>query len=277
MPVILPINNVCNQNCLFCSAKGRKDNIDSKSIYNSIDQEKELVVISGGEPTLSKDLFRIIRYVKKRDLNIELQTNGVTLSYFTLAKELVEAKIDLFNINFPSHLKELNDKITQTDSFFDKRVKGFQNLQKLTANIRITHIINSLTYRYLPEFIDYVKRKFENINYVQFSFIKIMGNARKNTWIIPRYEEVKEPLLKTLKKCQNYKIDFLIDHIPICYLQGFEEHHVDFIKLKSGQSSEFSLKEKVKLRKCHKCKFNSCCYGVRKDYIELFKMNNILL
>lgn len=274
MATIVPITNQCNQNCLFCAAKGRDDNVNLDGIYRCIDQEKSLVVISGGEPTLSRDLFTILRYAKNRSLNIELQTNGATLSYFDLAKKLAEAKIDLFNINFPSHLEKLTDKITRTTNFFKERVKGVKNLQELGANIRITHVVNSLTYEYLCEFVEYVKKQFKSINYIQFSFIKILGSARKNPHTIPKYENVKGPLLKALRKCQKYKINFLVDHIPTCYLPGFEDSHADFRKLKNSGTAEFSLKEKSKIAQCRRCKLKKYCYGVRKDYVELFEEKN---
>lgn len=277
MATILPIVNHCNQNCLFCAAKGRDDNLALRHIYQCIDREEDSLVISGGEPTLSRDLFKIIKYAQKRDLNIELQTNGITLSYYDLAKKLMEAKIDLFNINFPSHLERLTDKITQTEGFFKRRSEGVKNLQRLKTKIRLTHIINSLNFRYLEEFVDYIKNNFDAIDYIQFSFIKIQGNTKKNLWIVPLYREVQPYLLNALTKCQKYNIDFLVDHIPTCYLPHFEDHHADFRKIKMGIKAEFSGKEKIQLRECKKCILANLCCGVRRDHLRLFRKENIIL
>jgi len=275
MNVILPITDQCNQNCLFCSAKGRKDRLGKRCFQRIINQAKDSLVISGGEPTLSPDLFWVIKEAKRKNLFIELQTNGTTLYYKDLSIKLVNLGVDLFNINFPSHVEQLCDQITQTKGFFIRRLEGISNLEKLNAGIRLTHNVNSLSYLYLSELVDFIKNKFKTIVYIQFSFIKILGNAKKNYWIVPRYEAVKEPLVKALKKCQRYKIDFLIDHMPVCLISEFKEHHADFIKLKSGQGSIFSLKEKVKIKQCKGCRLSDYCYGVRKDYLELFGQSNI--
>lgn len=277
MATVVPITNKCNQNCLFCAAKNRKDNIQWGYLINSINKATDLVVISGGEPTLSEDLFKILKYVKKKRLRIELQTNGVTSSYFNLSKRLVGEEIDLFNVNFPCHIESLNDKITQTKGFFEKRIEGIKNLQKLGANVRLTHIVNSLTYRKVDKYVAFVANNFPKVRYIQFSFIKILGGARKNIDLVPKYDAVKTSLLKGLKECKKNNIDFFVDHIPTCYLTGFEDHHVDFLKLKSGQSSEFSLKEKIKLQPCRKCKLEKFCYGVREDYLKLYGEKSISL
>jgi len=274
MSTILPIIKECNQNCLFCAAKERNDNVSLKHIYQEINRAKSSITISGGEPTLSKNLFIILKYAKDKKLNIELQTNGVTLSYFNLAKKLAQEKIGLFNINFPSHLEKLNDQITQTRGLFPKRIAGIHNLEKLNAQIRITHIINSLNYSHVGEMVDFIKNNFKCIYYIQFSFIKVLGNAKKIPWVVPKHQRVKKTLLKALQKCQEYGIRALVDHIPTCYLPGYEEQQADFEKLKIGERAEFSLEEKIKLKECQKCTLKEYCYGVRKDYLELFGQKN---
>lgn len=277
MATIVPITNRCNQNCLFCSAKGRRGRIALDWLHDCINQEEEFVVISGGEPTLSKNLFKILSYVKNKNLKVELQTNGVTLSYFDLARRIAGYGIDLFNVNFPSHLEELSDKLTQTPGFFKKRLEGINNLIRLNTSIRLTHIVNSLNFKELENLVEFIKKELKQVNYIQFSFIKIQGNAKRNSWINPRYVDVQKFLLRALRKCRKYNINFMVDHIPLCYLPGFESYHVDFIKLEKGQEAVFSFQEKTKVSQCSKCRLNKDCYGVRKDYIELFGGKSILL
>lgn len=276
MATVLPIINQCNQNCFFCAAGGREDNVGLEYVFQVMDREKESVAISGGEPTLSRNLFKIIEYAKEKKLKIELQTNGVTLSYFELTKKLAKEGVDLFNVNFPSHLEEVTDKITQTKGLLPKRIEGIKNLERVNANIRLTHVINSFNYKHLEDFIDYIKNNFKQIEYIQFSFIKIMGSVCGSEWMVPPYNDVQPYLLNALKKCAKYKIKFLIDHIPICYLPGFEDCHADFQKISEGADTYFSRKEKIKLKECRGCRLGEFCYGVRRDYIETFGKKNIV-
>jgi MoaA/NifB/PqqE/SkfB family radical SAM enzyme len=77
---LVPINNVCNQACNFCSAEYRmKTNkeIPLKEIFKQILEKDNYIQISGGEPLLSKNLFKILYFIRKNKPNcfIELQTN----------------------------------------------------------------------------------------------------------------------------------------------------------------------------------------------------------
>ena len=62
MATIVPITNKCNQNCLFCSAKDRKDNIQLLYLGNFIE---------------SKGVFDCIKAMKfLKDTNCELTCGG---------------------------------------------------------------------------------------------------------------------------------------------------------------------------------------------------------
>lgn len=270
MSIILPITNQCNQNCLFCSAKGRKEKMGKEFFERMINQIQGSLVISGGEPTLSPDIFWLIEKAKRKNLFIELQTNATTLCYKELAIKLVKSGVDLFNVNFPSHLLLVNNKITQTKGLFEKRIAGIKNLQKLKANIRLTCIVNSLNYKNLEDYVIFVNQNFPKIKYIQFSFIKIMGQAKKNPQILISYEKAQPYLLKAFRKCRELNMDFIVDHISPCYLNGYRKHHIDYQKISQGEKPKYSLVEKVKLKECYRCSWFSYCYGVREDYLQFF-------
>ena len=267
---ILPITNKCNQNCLFCSAEGRRNPLGRQFFQKIINKAESSLIISGGEPTLSPNLFWVIQSAKKRGLFVELQTNGINLFYKDLAIKLVKSGVDLFNLNFPSHLPSVNDKITQTQGLFDKKVRGIKNIQKQKANFRLTCIINSLNYKNLADYVVFVKQNFPQIKYIQFSFIKIMGAAEKNPRILISYEIAQPYLLRAFHKCQELKINFTVDHIPPCYLRDFLKHHIDYQKISRGEKPKYSLREKVKMKECAYCSLNPYCCGVRKDYLKFF-------
>jgi len=271
--MILPIIEKCNQNCLFCSAEGRKDQIEKKLFQRIISQAKDNLIISGGEPTLSTNLFWVIEKAKEKKLFVELQTNGITLCYKDLVVKLIKSGVDLFNINFSSHRSLINDKITQTKGFFDKKIKGIANLQEQKANFRLTCIVNSLNYKDLEDYVIFVNQKFPKVNYIQFSFIKILGLARKNPQILIKYEKVQPYLLKAFEKCQELDIKFITDHIPLCYLGDYKNHHIDYQKISQGEKPKYSLQEKMKLKECEHCTWSFYCCGVRKDYLKFFGKN----
>ncbi|MBU2579516.1 radical SAM protein [Patescibacteria group bacterium] len=267
---IISITNQCNQNCLFCSAKGRKDQLEKEFFKQIINQEKSGLVISGGEPTLSKDLFWVIRKAKDKKLFVELQTNGITCYYKKLAIDLINSGVDLFNINFPSHISSAHNQITQTKGLFNKKIIGIKNLQERRANFRLTCIVNSLNYKRLKNYVVFVNKNFPKVEYIQFSFIKIIGATGENPEILISYKKARPFLLEAFRKCQKFDIKFIIDHIPPCYLEEYKEHHIDYQKISRGEKPEYSLREKIKMIECERCSLSSYCCGVRKDYLKFF-------
>lgn len=73
----------CNLKCPFCHNKelveGTSDTIDEEKILTFLKKRRgqlESVVITGGEPTLQKDLDKFAKKVKEMDYLVKLDTNG---------------------------------------------------------------------------------------------------------------------------------------------------------------------------------------------------------
>lgn len=263
----IPVTEKCNQNCIYCSAKERGCMSD-KEIKKAISKEKEFIIISGGETTLADNLFEYLQLAKATGAKIELQSNGVTFSYKNLAKRLVDFGIDLFNIAMPSHIEEIGDKITRTRGFYKKRLQGIRNLIELGAKVRITEIINSLNYKFLLEYVKFIKENFPKVCFIELNYIKMMGAATKE--MVPDYKDAVPYLQKTMHYCKENRINFLVDHIPICYLNGFEEYHPDVEKI-VNKISGYYLEEKEYVGGCKSCTLKVICKGPRKDHIKIGK------
>ena len=88
----------CNLKCPFCQNSTLipldSDNlIEENEVLTYLNLRKKIldgVTISGGEPTLQKDLKEFIEKVKETGLDIKLDTNGMN---YNLLKELVEEKM----------------------------------------------------------------------------------------------------------------------------------------------------------------------------------------
>lgn len=88
----------CNFRCPFCHnsnlvSLNNLKNINLDEILDYLNKRKgviEAVCISGGEPTLNKNLVDILKKIKSYNLLIKLDTNGTNPS---LIKELVDSKL----------------------------------------------------------------------------------------------------------------------------------------------------------------------------------------
>lgn len=230
--MLLPITKKCNQKCLFCSVGNWKDLVKIPSSRDFLKwiiyQTKDKLIITGGEPTLSPNFLWAIKYARQGQVPVEVQTNALTFSKKSFADRVVGEGVESFSVNFPSHIPRINDQISQAKGSFKKRMQGIENLKKHDANIRLTHVICSLNYKYLDDMIDFIKNNFSEKILIQFSFVKIMGYAKKNKEILLSYEDALPYYLAAFSKCEKLGINFIVDHMPICNFKDFKEHHVDF-------------------------------------------------
>lgn len=271
---LIPITTACNQRCLFCSAQGRGDSPTLDGILAQIEScasSGGTVILSGGETTFSADLVKIVAYARRKGVKIELQTNGLTSCYPQKAAALAALGVDLFNINFPSHENAVNDKITGTKGTLKLREAGVKNLLKAGANVRLTHIISSLNYRKLPAFISYCAANFPGVKYIQFSYLKGMGAAMENAWLLPAYELVSPYLVKALGLCEKNGIEAVVDHIPPCFMGRFYAMNIDYIKAVNGWDTALSRTEKARLPACRGCALAKFCFGPRKEHVKMLK------
>lgn len=270
---IIPLLEACNQSCLFCSALGRNETFSYEhnlaALEKAIDLGSKQIAFSGGETTLCPDLFKLIKYVVKHGVKIELQTNGLTSANLPIARALVLSGISLFNINFPSHKPLVNDILTRVKGSLPRRVLGVNNLLSLGAKIRLTHIICSHNYKDLPDFAKFACEQFSGIKLIQFSFLKAMGGVHNMPELLPHYDEVCEYLQEALYICQKHKIKAVTDHIPPCFLGNFYYKSVDYIKTGENEDTTYSEREKKLCPECIDCLLNKRCFGPRKDYIEI--------
>jgi MoaA/NifB/PqqE/SkfB family radical SAM enzyme len=199
---------------------------------------------------------------------IILCSNGVVLSNKSYARELFESGVNLFNINLPSHYKTLHTSLTKR-SFYSNAIKGIENLSSFKESelLRITFVINSLNYKTMLDYLKFLKR-FPNIFYVEFNMIKVLGCALNRKFLVPRLSMLAPYLLEALEYSKEVEQKIIVDGIPLCFMNGFEELNIDVFKsFKRGYKFQV---EKIRTQKCEKCSLKHICAGIRKDYFDIY-------
>ena len=90
----IPLTTRCNNNCISCPAPIKKIEKDQslaniKKKIDSILDYSSHISFNGGEPTLRKDLLRILKYTEnKNPKEIKLLTNSKIFYYENYVKKL---------------------------------------------------------------------------------------------------------------------------------------------------------------------------------------------
>ena len=148
----LSITDVCNFKCGYCLPNGYQIDKSDNRKFLHIDEISRLVRalsqlgvskirLTGGEPTIRKDFFDIIKIIKNNSgiKKIVITTNGYHLD--RIANKIKESDLDGINISIDSLNTETFKKITGHDRL-PEILKGIENLQNLNfKNIKINAVL----------------------------------------------------------------------------------------------------------------------------------------
>ncbi|MFW6014329.1 MAG: radical SAM protein [Candidatus Nanoarchaeia archaeon] len=283
----IELTNKCNQDCLFCirprHSSFSMSTSEAKGVINRM-KNNDMIVFTGGEPTIRKDLPELVEYAKKEGINrIEIQSNGVLLKNKDFVKALKEAGLDKANIALHSANPEVMNMLTRTKTFYST-IEGITNLHKLNIEVEYAFIINSLNYTDIKKTVEFVFEKYGKVSLFSFIFVRPEESGWENSNIIPRYTDIKAYLHESMQYCSENNIPFNVEYVPFCFLGEFMENSVDYkrilqkTKMVNYWKEEGKRKEDTSFIKnfqsmgpqCKFCKFYHICPGVRKNYAKLY-------
>ena len=179
----LSISDVCNFKCGYCLPDGYKiDKSDNRSFINTEEIKRlaralsELGVskirLTGGEPTIRKDFFEIIKIIKENSgiKKTVITTNGYKLD--KIANDIKNSGLDGINISIDSLDPKTFKKITGHDRL-EEILRGIKNLQKLNfKNIKINAVLLKGVNDSEKDFNDWAE--FVKNNEIDFRYIELM-------------------------------------------------------------------------------------------------------
>lgn len=140
----IELNDICNLECRHCYQIRLKDKeeLDIDLILNQINDLREVTGynryffrLSGGEVTLRKDLFKIIRKIISQGHYVEVITNGIFLD-LPYVYALKATGVHLCQVSMDGAKSETHDFIRGKGSY-DKTIKGIKNLVKVGIPVEL--------------------------------------------------------------------------------------------------------------------------------------------
>ncbi|MDD4151432.1 MAG: radical SAM protein [Candidatus Gracilibacteria bacterium] len=275
--LILRINRICNQKCIFCFA--HIDNVTFFSfdiIIETIEQilkkynGKEIsITISGGEPTLHKYFFNILDFCEKNNITILLQTNRVFFSSKNNVEKLKKyKKIELF-ISFHSHKEKVYNAITYSNTY-KLAIKGIKNLYNNGIKLELNIVLNIFNYKYIAEYLLFVNNLFKSKIKLNIS---IMASIKKYSYynkILFKYSDVINKINSVEK--------IIKDNIIISNVFGGEcdfpfcigEKLFYFKRESIGKNNFGKGFNRIKLEECKDCYYYNSCRGISTEYNNKF-------
>lgn len=156
--IALELTRSCNLDCVHCRASASKgsypNELETQEIFKILEEisklSKPVLILTGGEPLLRKDLLEIVRKAKDLGLKPVLATNGTLLTQ-KLALELKESGIARVSISLDGGTSETHDSFRGVPGAFEGALKGIEILREVKLPFQINTTITSLNYKELPK------------------------------------------------------------------------------------------------------------------------------
>lgn len=284
----------CNNNCIHCVAQDFKDTCLATGLPEDLSTEKfememeesrsrgyDLIVFTGGEPTIRKDVLYLLRKARDLGFSLQMQTNGRRFSDMDFVQRMLSIGPMSICIALHAHNAETHDSITRVPGSFDETVAGIRNLVSMGKSPSAKTVISRLNCRLLPQIVKFMITL--GVHHISLTFPHGCGNARKFYLdIVPRYNEVASYAISALRTIRDHKISADTEAFPFCILPEFEEYASEIFQAESETTllkqygdteheRDWETARKVMKRKfiqCSECKYDLICEGPWAEYPE---------
>ncbi|MCC6878006.1 MAG: radical SAM protein [Sandaracinaceae bacterium] len=281
--VLRPTVN-CNQDCLFCSANETSGNVWTSSdamlrqIARAARRGVQRVALSGGEPTLDKNLPHYVAAARRLGVpEVELVTNGTLLDRPARVQALAQAGLTHAFVSLHAHDEALSRRITQKRGDFARTVAAIEGLIERGVKTAINHVITSRNYRFLPDFVSFARERFAGRAGISFALVTPQYKALEHLELMPRMRDVRPWLERALERAIAIGQPAWVGSrqgIPPCQL-GPHRALSDVLEHPEAARTE-DAPQKVKAQVCERCRYRQVCTGVWKPYAARYGLEELV-
>ena len=158
------VTRSCNLACSHCRASSKHgpypDELSTSECFKLIDEivsfAKPIIILTGGEPLLRKDIFEIIRYGKKKGLTMVMAPNGTLLNNENI-KKIIDSGIKRISVSLDGPDADSHDDLRQVTGAFKQAYEGIQRAKLAGLEFQINSTISKRNIQLLPKIISLAK------------------------------------------------------------------------------------------------------------------------
>jgi len=151
----------CNLSCIHCRAAADKGphqgELSTESCLELLDQIRQvgrpIVILTGGEPLLREDIFRIARYGTDRGLRMVMAPNGTLLNE-TAAEQSAQAGIERISISLDGATAASHDRFRGVSGAYEGALAGIRNAKKAGLSFQINTTVTRQNLAEVPKIQD---------------------------------------------------------------------------------------------------------------------------
>ncbi len=158
--VVWNVTRRCNLKCVHCYAQASDNKFDNELDFNEgkkvIDDLAKfgspVILFSGGEPLVRKDLPDLAEYAVGKGMRAVISTNGTLISR-EKAHKLKEIGLSYVGISIDG-MEEINDRFRGMKGAFKAAVAGIENCKEAGIKVGLRFTLNRFNLREVPKIFD---------------------------------------------------------------------------------------------------------------------------
>jgi len=171
----------CNLKCVHCYAQsedrdypGEMSTEEAKTMIDDLAEfGAPVLLFSGGEPTIRKDLVELMHYAKSKGMRVVISTNG-TLITPEKAAQYAEVGLSYVGVSLDGG-RETHDRFRGLEGSFDKAIAGIRNARDAGIKVGLRMTINKRNWQDIPEIFKVMRE--ENIPRACFYHLVYTGRG----------------------------------------------------------------------------------------------------
>ncbi|WP_175058786.1 GTP 3',8-cyclase MoaA [Thermococcus sp. 2319x1] len=191
----ISLTNECNLNCFYCHREGQTlsfQEMKPEEIERIVRIASQLgikkVKLTGGEPTVRKDIVEIVRRIRPYVEDLSMTTNGTTMKL--LAEPLKEAGLDRVNISLDTLDREKYKAITGFD-VLPQVLEGIEKAVRLFYPVKLNMVVmKGLNDGEIWDMINYAAQKNAILQLIEIEVPREM----ESSWFFKKYFYPLKPL-----------------------------------------------------------------------------------
>ena len=152
------ITRSCNLFCAHCRASAHHacydGELSTEECFHLIDEilevGKPIIILTGGEPLIRKDVLQIAKYAANRGLRVVMGSNG-TLITEDMAAKLKDVPISRLGVSLDFPVAKLQDNFRGATGAFEAAMAGIANARRAGIEVQINSTITKLNVTYLAD------------------------------------------------------------------------------------------------------------------------------
>ncbi|NIN92672.1 radical SAM protein, partial [bacterium] len=155
----------CNLACLHCRASAQSepspDELTAEEWMRLVDEivslSKPILILTGGEPSLRRNIYKIAEYATNKELRVVLSSNGININKES-TKRMKNAGIKRLSVSLDGATSQTHDNFRGVKGAFKEAVRGAKEAKEADLDFQINTTITRLNLEEVPEILDLAGR-----------------------------------------------------------------------------------------------------------------------